>query len=57
MGVFCCRPVPHSLYDFEGAEICLIVKDHKGTMASLLLAMTEDVGCPYAGKSDSDTLL
>ncbi|KAK9809197.1 hypothetical protein WJX72_011165 [[Myrmecia] bisecta] len=23
-------PVPHSLYDFDGAEVCLIVKDHKG---------------------------
>eukprot|EP00884_Botryococcus_braunii_P005373 jgi/Botrbrau1/14837/Bobra.0278s0007.1 len=25
-----CLPVPHSLYSFDGAEICLIVKDHKG---------------------------
>ncbi|EIE27107.1 ribosomal protein L1 [Coccomyxa subellipsoidea C-169] len=23
-------PLPHSLYDFDGAEVCLIVKDHKG---------------------------
>ena len=23
-------PLPHSLYDFEGAEVCLLVKDHKG---------------------------
>ena len=25
-----CRPLPHPLYDFDGAEVCLIVKDHKG---------------------------
>ena len=25
-----CRPVPHSLYDYDGAEICLIVKDKQG---------------------------
>ncbi|BDA43877.1 Ribosomal L1 domain-containing protein 1 [Coccomyxa sp. Obi] len=23
-------PLPHPLYDFDGAEVCLIVKDHKG---------------------------
>ena len=23
-------PLPHPLYDFEGAEVCLLVKDHKG---------------------------
>jgi len=25
-----CRAVPHSLYDFDGAEVCLIVKDKQG---------------------------
>ena len=24
------RPVPHALYTAAGAEVCLIVKDHKG---------------------------
>ena len=27
-----CRPVPHSLYDYDGAEVCLIVKDRQGTL-------------------------
>jgi ribosome biogenesis protein UTP30 len=22
--------IPHPLYNFDGAEVCLIVKDHKG---------------------------
>lgn len=39
------RPIPHSLYKFDGAEICLIVKDHKGgtpTSKSRCLALHTD---------------
>ena len=32
-----CRPVPHSLYDYNGAEICLIVKDRQGMHSSPVL--------------------
>ncbi len=38
-----CRPVPHSLYDYDGAEICLIVKDKQGV--------------PYAGPFQTYTTL
>ena len=24
-----CRPLPHPLYEFDGAEVCLFVKDQK----------------------------
>ena len=34
------RPLPHSLYDFDGAEVCLIVKDHKGVRAVLSRVLT-----------------
>ena len=34
-------PLPHSLYDHDGTEMCLIVKDRKG-MRLLLIACSSD---------------
>lgn len=32
------RTIPHSLYDFDGAQVCLIAKDKKGELPYLAAA-------------------
>ena len=53
-----CRPVPHSLYDYDGAELCLIVKDRQGTLpAPLHAGLSVECGLTQAEYQSAQCIL